>query len=122
MLNLASNQIPPTLPQTPGKHTKSYSTQPNIPSINATQTQKAIADQHGCLPAPRLPNQRPFGIDRLQQIFRADAESRLNEYFLSNFRQMGNTLERSFLGTSVWGTIEPANLEAVLSTKFKGMR
>ena len=35
---------------------------------------------------------------------------------------MGNTLERTFLGTSVWGTIEPANLEAVLSTKFKGMR
>lgn len=43
---------------------------------------RVTASQYGCLPAPRLENQRPFGIDRLEQIFRADNESRLMELFL----------------------------------------
>ncbi|KAF2266735.1 cytochrome P450 alkane hydroxylase [Lojkania enalia] len=79
----------------------------------------AIAERHGCLPAPRLQNQRPWGIDRLEQIFRADAESRLMELFLFHFRQTGSTLEQKFLGTKAYGTIEPANLEAIFSTNFK---
>lgn len=59
-------------------------------------------------------------MDRLEQIFRADNESRLMELFLFDFRQTGSTLEQVFLGTSAFGTIEPANLEALLSTNFKG--
>ncbi|KAF1843674.1 cytochrome P450 alkane hydroxylase [Cucurbitaria berberidis CBS 394.84] len=83
------------------------------------QADKALGERHGCLPAPRLQNQRPFGIDRLEQIFRADSESRLMELFLFHFRQTGNTLEQKFLGTKAYGTIEPANLEAIFSTNFK---
>ncbi|XP_014550459.1 hypothetical protein COCVIDRAFT_43025 [Bipolaris victoriae FI3] len=71
-----------------------------------------------CRPAPRLQNRRPFGIDRLEQIFRADAESRLMELFLFHFRQTGSTIEQRFLGTKAYGTIEPANLETILSTRF----
>ncbi|PVH94679.1 cytochrome P450 alkane hydroxylase [Periconia macrospinosa] len=80
---------------------------------------KAVAERHGCLPATRLQNQRPWGIDRLEQIFRADAESRLMELFLFHFRQTGSTLEQKFLGTKAYGTIEPANLEAIFSSNFK---
>lgn len=80
----------------------------------------AIGERHGCLPAPRLQNQRPFGVDRLEQIFRADAESRLMELFLFHFRQTGSTLEQKFLGTKAYGTIEPANMEAIFSANFKG--
>ena len=76
--------------------------------------------QHGCLPAPRIQNQRPWGFDRLEQCFRGDEESRLMELFTFHFRQTGNTLEQVFIGTSAIDTIEPANLEALLSTKFKG--
>jgi hypothetical protein len=43
------------------------------------------------------------------------------ELFLFHFRQTGNTLEQVFLGTKAFGTIEPANMEAILSTKFKGV-
>jgi hypothetical protein len=42
------------------------------------------------------------------------------ELFLFHFRQTGSTLEQVFLGTKAFGTIEPANLEALLSTNFKG--
>ena len=59
-------------------------------------------------------------MDRLEQIFRGDRESRLMELFLFHFRQTGNTVEQCFIGSTAFDTIEPANLEAVLSTKFKG--
>jgi len=83
---------------------------------------RAIVVRHGCLPAPRLRNQRPLGLDRLEQIFRADAEFRLMELFLFHFRQTGSTLEQKFLGSKAFGTIEPANLEAIFSSKFNGER
>ncbi|KAF4634192.1 hypothetical protein G7Y89_g3927 [Cudoniella acicularis] len=83
------------------------------------QTDDALRTLHSCLPPPRLQNQRPFGVDRLEQIFRADAESRLMELFLFHFRQTGSTLEQVFLGTKAFGTIDPENLEAILCTNFK---
>jgi hypothetical protein len=84
------------------------------------QRYEALAQQHGCLPPPLLENQRPLGVDRLEQIFRANTESRLMELFLFHFRQTGNTLKQCFLMTPAYGTIDPANLEAILSTNFKG--
>ena len=67
-----------------------------------------------------LENQRPLGVDRLEQIFRGDNESRLMELFLFHFRQTGSTLEQCFLRIQSFDTIEPANLEAMLSTNFHG--
>ena len=84
------------------------------------EADEALAKEYGCQAPTRLQNQRPFGVDRLEQIFRADAESRLMELFLFHFRLWGNTLEQVFLGKKAFGTIEPANLEAILSTNFKG--
>lgn len=81
---------------------------------------KKLAERHGCLPPPRLQNQRPLGLDRLEQIFRANTESRLMELFLFHFRQTGYTLEQVFLRTPAFGTVDPANLEAILSTNFGG--
>ncbi|CAJ2500090.1 Uu.00g029430.m01.CDS01 [Anthostomella pinea] len=78
----------------------------------------ALIKQHGCRPPPLLQNQRPFGVDRLEQIFRADAESRLMELFLFHFRQTGYTLKQCFLGTPAYGTVDPANLEAMLNSRF----
>ena len=58
-------------------------------------------------------------MDRIEQIFRANNESRLMELFLFHFRLWGTTLEQVFLGTRAFGTIEPRNLEAILSTNFQ---
>lgn len=73
---------------------------------------------HGCKSPPRLINRWPLGLDRLEQIFRANDESRLMELFLFHLRLWGTTLEQRFLGSRAFGTIEPANLEAILSTNF----
>jgi len=42
------------------------------------------------------------------------------ELFLFHFRQTGYTLEQVFLRTQAFATVDPANLEAILSTKFEG--
>lgn len=42
------------------------------------------------------------------------------ELFLFHFRQTGYTLKQVFLMTPAYGTVDPANLEAILSTKFHG--
>jgi len=86
------------------------------------QSDKALNLKHGCRPAPRLRNGWPWGIDRLLQIFDADRNSRLMELFLFHFQDVGNTLEQVFLGTPAFGTIEPRNLQAILSTQFSGMK
>ncbi len=42
--------------------------------------------RHGCLPPARLKNELPLGVDRLSQIFRADADNKLMTLFLWHFR------------------------------------
>jgi cytochrome P450 len=41
------------------------------------------------------------------------------ELFLFHFRQTEDTVEQGFFGTTAFATIEPASLEALLSTKSK---
>ncbi|KKZ64976.1 hypothetical protein EMCG_09121 [[Emmonsia] crescens] len=41
------------------------------------------------------------------------------ELFAFHFSDVGNTLEQKFLGTSAFGTIDPKNLEAMMSSKVK---
>jgi hypothetical protein len=43
------------------------------------------------------------------------------DLFLFHFTDVGNTLEQKFLGTRAFGTIDPQNLEAMLSTNFTGL-
>ena len=40
--------------------------------------------------------------------------------FLYHFRRWGDTLEQVFLDQRAFGTIDPQNLEALLSTQFNG--
>ena len=42
------------------------------------------------------------------------------ELFLFHFQDVGSTLEQKFLGTVAYGTIDPENIEAMLSSKFAG--
>lgn len=97
----------------------------NMPDVGVAKlykTDRNTSIRHGCRPPPTLHIHWPFGLDRLKQMVQADAELRLMELFLFHFRQIGSTLEQKFLGTKVFGTMEPANLEAILSTQFKGRR
>ncbi|KFZ23149.1 hypothetical protein V502_02370 [Pseudogymnoascus sp. VKM F-4520 (FW-2644)] len=80
---------------------------------------KAFGNLHSYLPAPQLQNHWIFGADRLEEIFRANGESRLMECLLSHFRHVGWTYKRVFLGTPAIRTADPANIAAILSSNFK---
>lgn len=81
---------------------------------------RAFGIRHGCQPPNRLLNELPLGVDRLYQISQAHSDNRLMALFLYHFRRWGDTLEQVFLGTRAFGTIDPRNLEAILSTQFNG--
>ncbi|KAI0838439.1 cytochrome P450 monooxygenase [Hypoxylon sp. FL0890] len=61
----------------------------------------------------------PLGLDLLLLTLKASDELRLMEFFMDNFRKFGNTF-RQVIGTntSIF-TIEPANIEAILSSNAK---
>jgi hypothetical protein len=74
------------------------------------QVKKALR----CLPAPRLSNQRFLGIDRIEQLLRADGECRLMETLCLYFQKTGYTFEHVVLATTGFATIEPENIAALL--------
>ena len=89
-------------------------------NLTSDKVDQDFGNSHGCLPPARLKNELLLGVDRLSQIFRADADNKLMALFLWHFRHWGDTLEQVFLGTRAFGTIDPRNLEAMLSTQFSG--
>ncbi|QDS75299.1 hypothetical protein FKW77_001309 [Venturia effusa] len=78
-----------------------------------------LSAKEGCQPARFAPNRWPFGLDHLSTVIQADASGHLMEAFLGFHRSMGFTFENRILGTYSWATIEPRNLEAIMSTHFE---
>ena len=87
-----------------------------------SKSDRKFGAQHDCGRAPRLRNWWPLGIDRLIQIWTADYEQRLMDLFHLHFTDVGTTLEQKFLGTIAYGTTEPKNLEAMMSSKIDGRK
>lgn len=52
--------------------------------------------------------------------FQAAKQGRILQYFDALVSRTGHTFEQRLLGVSGIDTIDPANIEAVLSTQFKG--
>ncbi|KAI1139096.1 cytochrome P450 monooxygenase [Hypoxylon sp. FL0543] len=61
----------------------------------------------------------PLGLDLLLLTLKASDELRLMEFFLDNFRRLGNTFQQVIgFNTSIF-TIEPANIETILSSNAR---
>ncbi|KAM3065257.1 hypothetical protein ACMFMG_004357 [Clarireedia jacksonii] len=74
---------------------------------------------HGCLPPPRIIHSRMFGLDGVKMVFEADSESRLMEHFWEILRKFGMTVDDVSLAMHSFLTIEPENIQCLLSTKFE---
>ncbi|KAI1770105.1 cytochrome P450 monooxygenase [Hypoxylon cercidicola] len=61
----------------------------------------------------------PLGLDLLALTLKASDEFHLMEFFLDNFRKLGNTFQQVIGPTTSVFTIEPANVEAVLLSNAK---
>ena len=87
-----------------------------------TQADTVFGNQHGCQPtAVRFPVKWPFGIDVLRAQVAAIAENRFFAYQKPFIDDLGPNFTVTMLGRTGYTTIDPKNLEAVLSTRFEGM-
>lgn len=62
----------------------------------------------------------PLALDIVKRGFKAGREKRLLSLFTEYFDQLGSTVELSILGGIGFATMDPENVEAVLSTHFDG--
>jgi hypothetical protein len=68
-----------------------------------------------------LPNKWPLGFDRIKQIWEANSREHLLQFLSSIADEYNNSLCQFLLfGPRAFHIMLPANLEAVLSTNFKG--
>ena len=84
------------------------------------QAETLFERSHGC-GAPRpLPYKVPLALDLVVTTFRKIREKQALQWFLDVFEQTGPTFEQHILGAYGIDTIEPENLESILSTNFAG--
>ncbi|KAL2037979.1 hypothetical protein N7G274_009198 [Stereocaulon virgatum] len=79
-----------------------------------------FGNQNGCKPpASVLAYKWPLALDVVQRGFRAGRQKKLLSLFTDYWGYLGPTVEISILGGTGYATMEPENIEAVLSTRFE---
>ena len=82
------------------------------------EAEALFEESHGC-GAPRpLPYNWPLALDIVVNAFRVIAEKQALQWFTDIFERTGPTFEQQILGSKGIDTIEPENLESILSTDF----
>jgi hypothetical protein len=61
-----------------------------------------------------------LALDLVVDVFRIIEERQVLQWFVELFERTGPTFEQNILGSKGIDTIEPENLECVLSTNFSG--
>jgi hypothetical protein len=68
----------------------------------------------------KLPYKWPLAIDIVRSGFRAHWDKRLLQLFQELYRGLGPNIEQTLLGGTGFVTIDPENIETMLSTRFEG--
>ena len=77
------------------------------------------AAELGCKPAFQRPYKYPFGIDMATRVMKADKLQIVPDEMHQIFLELGkSTWEMNFLGTMVFVTSDPKNIQAILATQF----
>ncbi|KAL4813454.1 cytochrome P450 [Aspergillus spinulosporus] len=94
----------------------SYSSMAASPSrVNADAQ---IAAANGCLPPKKWNSTWPLGLDLLVKAFRYDRRQQILKFFLDVVDKSGTTFEQNLLFARGIDTIDPQNIQALLSTQF----
>lgn len=89
-------------------------------SLTISQAESRFAAEKGCLP-PRTWNSRwPFGLDMLVKALKYARTMQILQFFLEVVDDNGTTFVQELLGATGIDTVDPENIEAVLSTNFEG--
>ncbi len=71
--------------------------------------------------AVEYPVKWPFGLDVLKAQYKANADQGLLAYQQPTIDALGPNFMMKLLGTVGYTTMDPTNVEAILSSKFAGM-
>lgn len=86
--------------------------------IEQRRAERNFTALHGCQSPPLWCAKWVLGLDMLFEVLRASKEGRILKFFCSVVERSGHTFIQDLLGVEGIGTIEPENIEAVLSTNF----
>lgn len=64
----------------------------------------------------------PWGLELISKAFRVASEQRLLRLMNDIVKETGTTFEQNLLGARGIDTVDPVNIEAVLSTQFTGQQ
>lgn len=84
------------------------------------QIEQRFAAKHGCQPLHPWSAKWPFGLDLLAKAFKYARRMQILQFFIEVLEESGTTFEQNLLGSRAIGTVDPENIEAILSTNFDG--
>lgn len=86
------------------------------------QADCAFGARHGCQPCPELTKKWPLGVDRLRQLWQSNSDGRLLAFLCSLAKDYPHNMGSQYLlvGPRAFHNLSPKNVEAMLSTDFKG--
>lgn len=91
-----------------------------IQRLRRTHNFRSFALNNGCVEAPKRRQQWwKFGADTIYESWRWKKQHSYLELLQKNFNEYGKTYTSQVLGVNKLTTIEPANVEAILKTKWE---
>ena len=98
-----------------------YQSEDTLP--DQEQGDSLLGHKHRCELPPELPKKWPLGIDRIKELWTSNTEGKLLAFLCSIAidYEPGNSLFQHLLfGPRAFHVLRPENVEAILSTNFKG--
>ena len=84
--------------------------------------EEALSSLHQCGSPPVLRGKWPLSLDLLITCIKADNANQILRFFITVLETTGFTHAQLLFGTRSINTVDPENIEVLLSTQFKGMR
>lgn len=81
-----------------------------------------FSSQHRCQPPPVLRGTWPLSLDLLVKCIKADNGTQILGFFISILEDTGYTHAQILFGLRSINTVDPENIEVLLSTEFKSMQ
>lgn len=107
-------------PKAPGELQRVHHSTQCSSYLLISQAENRFALSTGCLPPKTWNSTWPLGLDMLVKAARYARTMQILRFFLDVVDDNGTTFEQKLLGARGIDTIDPRNIETVLSTDFGG--